>query len=242
MADYSAMKSYPKKNDLQYFTFSPYSEKPFKAVIRHLPGMPTEDISNSLQDLGFNVINVRQLTTNQKAANGQTHVETLLLFLVTLTRNMKSQEIFELNSLNHIIIKVELYRAQTGLKQLYKCQNFGHVWANCKQPLDVCGCSGSHLHKECPRKDEYRITELLQLHTSRRETSSSVISRMQLREKGTAKEKNTTSSQGILWEDFFLYVHLTTVVLRSCTASRQTTSATTNNADRTPVSNTKVFL
>jgi hypothetical protein len=37
MADYSAMKSYLEKNDLHYSTFSPNSEKPMKAVIRHLP-------------------------------------------------------------------------------------------------------------------------------------------------------------------------------------------------------------
>jgi hypothetical protein len=91
MAEYSAMKSSPEKNNLQYFTFSPKSEKPIKAVICHLPpDMPAEDISNSLEDLGFNIINVRQLTTNQRAESGQTHVEALLpLFLVTLIRNAK---------------------------------------------------------------------------------------------------------------------------------------------------------
>jgi hypothetical protein len=37
MADYSAMKSYLEKNNLQYFTFSPNFENSIKAVIRHLP-------------------------------------------------------------------------------------------------------------------------------------------------------------------------------------------------------------
>jgi hypothetical protein len=82
MADYSAMKSYLDKNNLQHFTFSPNSEKPIKAVIRHLPpDTPAVDISNSLENLGYNVFNVRQLTTNQKRAqNGQSYVETLPLF------------------------------------------------------------------------------------------------------------------------------------------------------------------
>jgi hypothetical protein len=36
------------------------SEKPIKAVIRHLPpDTPAEDISNSLENLGFNVISMR---------------------------------------------------------------------------------------------------------------------------------------------------------------------------------------
>jgi hypothetical protein len=65
---------------------------------------------------------------------------------------VKFQEIFKLNSLNHIIVKVESYRAQTGLRQCYNCQNFGHVWANCKQPPRCLWCSGGHLHGECPKK------------------------------------------------------------------------------------------
>jgi hypothetical protein len=56
-----------------------------------------------------------------------------------------------------------------------------------------------------PRKDEYRIyAELLQLHpTKRRESSSSVILRLQPCERRTAK-KSTTSSQVTLWEDVLL--------------------------------------
>jgi hypothetical protein len=61
------MKSYLDKNNLRYFTFSPNSEKPFKAIIRHLPpDMPAEVISNSLENLGFNVINVREMTTTRQ--------------------------------------------------------------------------------------------------------------------------------------------------------------------------------
>jgi hypothetical protein len=63
MADYSAMKPYLEKNNLHYFTFSPNSEKPIKAIIHHLPpDMPAEDISNSLEDICFNGFNMRQMT------------------------------------------------------------------------------------------------------------------------------------------------------------------------------------
>jgi hypothetical protein len=57
-----------------------------------------------------------------------------------------------------------------------------------------------------PRKEEYTIyAEMLQLHpTRRRESSSSVIPRMQPRERRTVKEKSTKSSQGILLEEGLL--------------------------------------
>jgi hypothetical protein len=66
-----------------YFVVSPNSEKPMKAVIHHLPpDTPSEDISNYLEDLGFNVSNVRQLTATRRASSGQPHVENLHLFLL----------------------------------------------------------------------------------------------------------------------------------------------------------------
>jgi hypothetical protein len=47
---------------------------------------------------------------------------------------------------------VEAYRARNGLAQCHNCQQFGHVWANWKQPPGCLYCRGCHLHKECPEK------------------------------------------------------------------------------------------
>jgi hypothetical protein len=68
MDDYSAMKFYLKQKNLHYFTSYPKSEKLIKAIIHHLPlDMTVEDISNGLEDLGFNIINVRQTRDTQTA-------------------------------------------------------------------------------------------------------------------------------------------------------------------------------
>jgi hypothetical protein len=99
------MKFYLEKSNPHYFTSYPNSELPVKAVIRHLPPDTwTEDISDSLEVLGFNVINVRQMTDTRIAQYKDIHLETLALFLVIVRSNTKSQEIFKLNSLNHITI------------------------------------------------------------------------------------------------------------------------------------------
>jgi hypothetical protein len=79
--------------------------------------MPVEDISNSLEDLRFSA--VRQITATQRAPNGQTHTETLPLFLVTLIRNIKSQAIYKLNNLKHIIIKPAIHSATTA--KIWSC-------------------------------------------------------------------------------------------------------------------------
>jgi hypothetical protein len=87
MADYSAIRQYLEAKHLNYYTFFPKSEKPIKAVIRHLlHDTPAEDIANSLNDLGFDVINVKQMTSKKSDPQGRSEVN-LPLFLVTLPKH-----------------------------------------------------------------------------------------------------------------------------------------------------------
>jgi hypothetical protein len=73
MADYSAIRAYYDGRKLNYYTFHPKSEKPIKAVIRHLPrDRPAKDISNGLTELGFRVLSVRQMTANRRSPEGET--------------------------------------------------------------------------------------------------------------------------------------------------------------------------
>jgi hypothetical protein len=93
MVDFQAVKSHFEGNNLSFFSFFPKSEKPIKAVIRHLPAnTPAEDIAEGLGELGFEVFSVRQLTTTRRSTEG-TPI-TIPLFLVTLPRTPKSQEMF----------------------------------------------------------------------------------------------------------------------------------------------------
>ncbi|XP_023714241.1 uncharacterized protein LOC111868088 [Cryptotermes secundus] len=105
MADFSAIKTFLESTNLSYFTFFPKSEKPIKAVIRHLPhNTPAEDISDGLMSLGFDVISVKQMTSRRTPPEGTDNIY-LPLFLITLPRTEKSQEVFRLTNLCHIAIK-----------------------------------------------------------------------------------------------------------------------------------------
>jgi hypothetical protein len=107
--DYQSVKA-------RFETNYPKSEKPIKTVIRHLPvNTPAEDIAEGLVDLGFDVISVKQMSTARRSPEGTSHI-TLPLFLVTLPRTTKSQDVFKLSSsLCHISIKVESYKSQNAL-------------------------------------------------------------------------------------------------------------------------------
>jgi hypothetical protein len=154
MADFEAVKSHFTNHNLSYYSFFPKSQKPIKAVIRHLPpNTPAKDISEELENLGFEVISVKQMTTTRRSPSDETTTWNLPLFLITLPRTAKLQDIFKLPCLCHISIKVEAYRGQTGLTQSHNSQQFGHVWANSKQPPPVvCGAEAAAYTRSAQRK------------------------------------------------------------------------------------------
>jgi hypothetical protein len=193
MADFEAVKSYISNNNLSYFSFFPKSQKPIKAIMRHLPpDTPAEDICEGLVNLGFDVLSVKQMTTTRRSSSDETATtRNLHLFLVTLPMTAKSQEIFHLPSLCHISIRVEAYRAQTGLTQCHNCQQFGNVWSKCKQLPRCLWCGSGHLHKECLEMGNPASTpSMLQLPVSGgRESSSRQLSRLQTCQRRTTKRK-----------------------------------------------------
>jgi hypothetical protein len=52
-------------------------------------------------------------------------------------------------------MKVESKRRQTGFTKCHNCQNFGHIWANCKQPPRSLRYGGD---RECPEKTNTEST------------------------------------------------------------------------------------
>jgi hypothetical protein len=64
MADFSAIRSHFESNHLRYFTFYPKSQKLIEAMIWHLAiSAPAEDVSDGLENLSFDVISVKQMST-----------------------------------------------------------------------------------------------------------------------------------------------------------------------------------
>jgi hypothetical protein len=182
VADFQSVKPHFDSQNLSYYSFFHKSEKPIKAVIRHLPhNTPAEDISVTLVSLDFDVVSVKQMTATRRSPPEESKIINLPLFLVTLPRTAKSHKMFRLSSLCHIAIRVEAYRAQNALTQCNNCQQFGHVWANCKQPPRCLWC-GRHFHKDCPHQHAvtagWRRERELNALTSATTASSSATSEL----------------------------------------------------------------
>jgi hypothetical protein len=159
LADFAAVKSNLETQNLPCFTFYIKPLKAIKVIIHHLPvNTPVEDTSDELMGLGFNIFSVKQISSIRRSPSEGTPTKNLPLFLTTLSRAAKSLEIFRLTALCHVAIKVEACRVQNGLTQCHNCQQFGHVWANCKQPPRCLWCGGGHMHTECPEKENAAST------------------------------------------------------------------------------------
>jgi hypothetical protein len=78
MTAFEAVKSYFSTHNLAYYSFFPKSQKPIKAVLRHLPfTAPAEDISEGLVTLGFDVISVKKMTNSHRSPYQETSPCTL---------------------------------------------------------------------------------------------------------------------------------------------------------------------
>jgi hypothetical protein len=61
----------------------------------------------ALQELGYEVIIVKQMTAKRPAPQGEVTLVSIPIFFITLVRNQKSLDIFKISSLCNIVVKVE---------------------------------------------------------------------------------------------------------------------------------------
>jgi hypothetical protein len=72
-------------------------------------------------------------------------VETVPLFFITLATNIKSNEIFKLNNLNHIVIKLALGSASAA-------KTLAMSGPTASNPLDVCSAVVSICKGNAPKR------------------------------------------------------------------------------------------
>jgi hypothetical protein len=78
MADYKTIQNLLSQKYLPFFTFYTKGEKPVKAAIRHLPiNTSSEDITVARQELGYEVISLKQMTANGPSPEGEVSLMSL---------------------------------------------------------------------------------------------------------------------------------------------------------------------
>jgi hypothetical protein len=91
MVDCNTIQKFLTEKNLHFCTFCIKADKLVKAIIRHLSGNNSaEDITVALQEIDYDIINVKQMTAKRPSPEGVVTHTSLPLFLVILARNQKS--------------------------------------------------------------------------------------------------------------------------------------------------------
>ncbi|GFU77838.1 hypothetical protein TNCV_1138461 [Trichonephila clavipes] len=97
-----------------------------------------------LIDLGFYVDRITQLV-------GNITKQFLLVFSVTLPRNLTNAKIFDLNKLSYLSIIVEGFESK-GATQCFQCNNFNPTADNCHMTPRCLKCGEAHQTKGVPNQ------------------------------------------------------------------------------------------
>jgi hypothetical protein len=153
MEDFQSVKFHFHAHNFSYYSFYPKSEKPIQAVICHLPhNTPTEYIYDGLVSLGFDISSVKQMTAARRSPSDGSTTINLPLFLITLTRMTKSQEIFRLQNLCHIAIRVEAYMLRMVLRSAITASSSAMSGQTANSLPTACGAEAVICTRSDPRK------------------------------------------------------------------------------------------
>jgi hypothetical protein len=107
----------------------------------------TSEIKTEMKKLGQTVVNIFNIKQNQ------TNIP-LPYFFVDLKPSENNKDIHRTETLNYTKVKFEPPRPKRTIPQCSKCQRDGYTHAYCYHRPRCIKCAGSHLTKQCPRREK----------------------------------------------------------------------------------------
>lgn len=126
---------------IEFYTRSFAEDCVLKVVIKGTPIYITEnEVDSDLLNYGFNVKIAKHLRNSTKPNT---------ICLVIISKNPKATEIFKLDNLFYLQVKIETFK-KSSLAQYFACQRFLHCSINCGFSPRCVKYSGKHMAKELP--------------------------------------------------------------------------------------------
>lgn len=146
--DYQKAKSYLTRSKTEFYSFDMPSEKPFKAVIRGLEAMDTDDIKMELE----HHYKLKPLAVFPMSRHDKKTTYRDCLYLVHFVKGSATLGALKaVRFLNDTIVEWEGYRgANRDVTQCMRCLHFGHGARNCNVKPRCGVCTQQHETKDCP--------------------------------------------------------------------------------------------
>lgn len=137
-----------KEKNLQLHSYQYKADKPLRVVLRNLHhSTDTEEIKCELSDKGFSVLNVWNVK------HRKTKVP-LPIFFIELAPADNNRNIYSINLFLHTRVKFEAPNQRTDIPRCARCQSYNHTMKYCDRAPRCIKCAGSHLSRECTRKEK----------------------------------------------------------------------------------------
>lgn len=148
MEDYTKMLTYLQAHGREYYTHTPNWEKTKKIVVKGLPKMSDEDITEDLWK--HKIICTKVGIIKKKGAP----MPDLPVRVLDIKHDTNLSVVYKIKTICNTKVSWEPYRNKKGVSQCHRCQRFGHGSANCRLTPVCVKCGEDHLTKDCEKLPE----------------------------------------------------------------------------------------
>lgn len=151
MNHYKAVEALLQQKNIEYFSHDIEANKPLKVVLRGLPDMKNDELSEELKANGLKPVQIHKMNRHDVTRKYRDQ-----LYLVHIERNTTClKDLQNVRALFHIVVKWERYKpVHRDVTQCSNCLMFGHGTKNCHMVSRCIKCGKTHVPGACVLLDE----------------------------------------------------------------------------------------
>lgn len=151
--EYKRLRDQITEDGWEYFTYEDKNIRPIKVMARGIyPECQPEEIVEFLKARQFAI---QDATNIQRKERDEERIikRNLPLFMLTFDRKQNIEEIYKIDNILGLRVRIEpLRKRSTLIPQCKKCQMHGHTQKYCNRQARCVKCAGKHLTSNCNKK------------------------------------------------------------------------------------------
>lgn len=179
----------------EWHSYENKQERPIRVMARYLhPSCDPNEITQELKQRGFKIISAENRLKKTKEGFLK-----LPLFVLTFEKSEDIKNIFDIQYLCHMKVKIEALRTNKLIPQCKICQRYGHTQNFCHRAPTCVKCAGNHLTTECPkpRNTPAKCSNCAEAHPANYR-GCIVAKELQKRRNGVTKSKDQSKKPRII--------------------------------------------
>lgn len=153
-ANFKIIIEFLERIKLSYHTYSRKENMQKKFVIKGLPPMDINELTNSLAAQGAIPTKLAKMKRPKKYAESE---EDFATYYLAVSQETDTSAIFKIKFICGLRVRIEKYKNPKQVTQCYNCQRFGHGTSHCHLKPRCVKCSEEHSAKDCNKKPEEKL-------------------------------------------------------------------------------------